>query len=206
MKKIAVLVFGVMMCGNVVFAQQGWYGISWLMDAGYAYYNGGTTWLRGNWTNSSVGCFVQLLWVGPNGVPDQAYAYGDGTGPTDDVVVDKLWIGHGAAMGDDGWFAGGDIAAGGNIVSGRVYFARFWTAPSPDWTNGLVPTSLTNFYANGPTWTFPMSNPIRDTFDVAYAGNIIANLSPLPIPEPAAVGLVLIGLGCVRMMRRRKAS
>lgn len=179
-------------------------GISWFMNNGYVLYNGGSAKLAGSWMDPSVGCFVQLLWVGPNGTPDQAYAYGDGTGPTDDVVIDTRWIGAGGADGADGWFSGGDIAAGGNVVSNRVYFARFWTAPSPNYALGLVPTSTTNYYANGPTWTYPHSNPVRDDFDVSYAGDIQTTLTPLAIPEPAAVGLVLVGLGCVRMMRRRQ--
>lgn len=180
-------------------------GINWAAITGYIYYNGGTTYLDGDFS-SSIGCFVQLLWVGPNGVPDQAYASGQGTGPTDDVVVDWRWIGAGGADGGDGWFSGGYIPAGGNIVSGRVYFARFWTAPSPNYSSGLVPTSLTNYYANGPTWTYPHSDPIGDGFDVTYAGDLSTTLSPLPIPEPAAIGLVLVGLGCVRLMRRRQAA
>lgn len=180
-------------------------GISWFMNNGYARYGGGTNLLKGAHFDNSVGCFVQLLWVGPNGTPDQAYNYGDGTGPTDDVVVDKRWIGAGAAMGDDGWFAGGQIMLGGNIVSGRVYFARFWSAPSPDWTNGLVPTSLTNRYANGPTWVYQQLLPVPDDFDVTYAGDVYTTLSPMAIPEPAAVGLVLVGLATVRMMRRRQS-
>ncbi len=180
-------------------------GIGWFMENGYAYYNGGVTMLAGS-TDSNLGCFVQLLWVGPNGTPDAAYAYGDGTGLSDDVVIGWRWIGGGAADGGDGWFSGGEYWAGGNVVSGRVYFSRFWTAPTPNYVSGLVPTSLTNYYANGPTWTYPHWNPIVDDFDAAYAGNIVLNQTPLAIPEPAAVGLVLVGLGCVRMMRRRQAA
>ncbi|MBP7829566.1 MAG: PEP-CTERM sorting domain-containing protein [Kiritimatiellae bacterium] len=178
-------------------------GISWFMNVGYANYGDGTTLLGGD-VSSSIGCFVQLLWVGANGVADQAYASGDGTGSTDDVVIEWRWIGAGAAGGDDGWFSGGLTAAGGDVQSNRVYFARFWSDASPNYAAGSVPTSVTNRYANGPTWTYPHSDPVADDFDVTYGGDVDTTLTPLAIPEPGVLALVALGLIGLRLTRKQR--
>ncbi|MBU1693588.1 MAG: hypothetical protein KKC51_06455 [Verrucomicrobia bacterium] len=178
-------------------------GIGWFQDVGYANYGDGTTLLNGDLL-SSVGCFVQLLWVGVDGTPSQAYNSGDGTGFSDDVVVDWRWIGAGAASGADGWFSGGQVVAGGDVQSNRVYFARFWSDASPNFAAGSVPTSLTNQYANGPTWTYPHSAPTFDDFDVTYAGDVDTTLSPLAIPEPGVLTMLVLGLMGLRATRKRK--
>ena len=178
-------------------------GIGWFAEANWLNYGDGSTRLTGSLLDTSVGCFVQLLWVGANGSIDSAYIDGsDGTGATDDLVVDTRWVG--AAVGDNGYFGGGDIAAGGNIVSGRVYFARVWSAPSPNYASGLIPTSGTNRYQNSATWTYPHSNPLRDSFDIAGSGDLNTTLAPLAIPEPGVLALVALGLIGLRLTRKQR--
>jgi len=179
-------------------------GINWFAVANYLYYENGTTWLDGN-TDNSLGCFAQLLWVGPNGTIDAAYGTGDGTqiGTSDDVVVDTWWVGAGVG-GADGWFDGANIGAGGQIQSNRVYFGRVWSAPAANYASGLVPTSLTNRYANSATWTYHAIDPVADDFDIASAA-LSTTLTPQSaIPEPAVLGLAVIGLLSLRLSTRKK--
>lgn len=182
------------------------YGIGWFVNNNWLNYSDGVTHLDGD-TSSNIGCFVQLLWVGPNGVIDPAVAGAPGLYGTelgDDVVVDWRWVGAGAAGGDDGWFSGGEAYEGGDIVSGRYYFARVWSAPASDYGNGYVPICLTNKYGNSSLWQYPRSNPVLDDFDITYDGDINTTLSPLAIPEPQVVLLLGVGAAVVRTRMRRR--
>lgn len=180
-------------------------GIQWAANANWLNYADGSTPLIGD-VSSSVGCFAQLLWVGANGVIDSAYADGaDGTGTTDDLVVDTIWVGYGVG-GDDGYFSGTSIAEGGDIVEGRVYFGRVWNAPSPSYSdpNGTVPSGALVRYQNSATWTYPSTQPTFDDFDIAGAGNLNTTLTPLAIPEPGVLALVALGLIGLRLTRKQR--
>jgi hypothetical protein len=181
------------------------YGILWYAESGFLHYADGSTKLNGD-TSSSFGCFVQLLWVGANGTIDAAYNSdsGAGIGSSDDVVVDKLWVGAGFANGADGWFSGGNVPEGGNMVSGRTYFARAWSAPALDYNNGFVPTSLTNKYGDSSTFTWRRILDGGDSFDVANP-SFSTTQTPLAIPEPAVLALALTGILCLRLFKRNKA-
>ncbi len=196
MKKI--LVAGLALFGAV--ATTFGNGLEWTCGQNWCCYsNGAPNYLKGS-TLSSVGCLAQLLWVGPNGVIDPAQNSGDGaTG--DDLVIDKNFMGNGVG-GVDGYFNVNQLTEGGNIVSGRVYYIRLWSAPASDFASGLVPTSPTNKYANSYLWTYPSSNPTFDTFDGTATENLNTTLSP--IPEPAMIFLGLAGLISLRVFRRRK--
>ncbi|HRZ11729.1 MAG TPA: PEP-CTERM sorting domain-containing protein [Kiritimatiellia bacterium] len=198
MRKIGIVLF-VLATAVCTFGE----GISWFAEVYWLNYGDGSTRLTGSLSDTSVGCFVQLLWVGANGVIDSAYVDGaDGTGATDDLVVDTRWVG--AGVGENGYFGGGDIAAGGNIVSGQVYFARTWSAPAANYASGYIPTSPTNRYQNSATWTYPHSNPLRDSFDIAGSGDLNTTLAPLAIPEPGVLALVGLGLIGLRLTRKQR--
>lgn len=200
MRKLIVLAL-IMAVAGVVYGE----GISWFANDQYMYYANGSTYLDGN-SDSSLGCFVQLIWTGPDNEIDTAYLDGgDGTSMDDDVVVDWRWMGSGLAGGADGWFSGGDVVDGGNIQSDRWYYARAWTAPADSYSAGDIPTSPTNKYGNSPTWQYPKSDPVRDGFDVTDSSypQFTTSLSPLAIPEPAVLALGLIGLISIRLLRRR---
>jgi hypothetical protein len=187
------------------------YGIQWSSVVGYLRYANGSTDLAGG--TSSVGCFVQLIWVGGNGLIDQGY-YGsniDGTGTaqgmvgSDDKVVSTAWIGEGGAGGGDGWFDSATVDEGGDVVGGRSYYLRAWTAPASSYASGYVPTSSTNKYLNSAPWTWTKTNPSYDPVDFTSAGEIFsATHVPLPIPEPAALGLGIIGLISLRFFNRKR--
>lgn len=176
-------------------------GISWFAGENWlCYASGYPNVLPGHISDPTVGCFVQLLWVGPNGVIDPAYFDGgDGTGPTDDLVVSKIWVGYG--VGEDGYFNAVELYDGDPIIQGRTYFARVWNAPSPNYAAGKIPTGPGVQYANSPTWVYPKIRPTFDDFDITYAGDLNTTLTP--IPEPAALALVACGLLGLRLTRKK---
>ena len=179
-------------------------GIEWNCAANWCNYSNGVTALNGD-SSSALGCFAQLLWVGPNGTIDPAYNSGTGAGllASDDVVIDKNFVGFGVG-GDDGYFGLNQLSEGGNIVSNRSYFIRVWSAPASDFANGYVPTSLTNKYGNSTLWTYHSVLPTYDTFDGTAGGDINTTLQPLAIPEPAMFGLGIVGLISLRFFGRKR--
>lgn len=110
-------------------------GIQW---GAWSLYDQTTTNLLTGGSDENTGSFVQLVWVGPNGIIDDATNAGDGT-TGDDVVVDISYVGSGAG-GDNGWFDGQTVDEGGAVQDGRGYYLRTWTQPASDFANGLVPT------------------------------------------------------------------
>ncbi|MBU0677040.1 MAG: hypothetical protein KJ626_02900 [Verrucomicrobia bacterium] len=178
-------------------------GINWSAYNNYLFESNGTTKLNGD-TLSSVGSFVQLLWVGGDGVVGDAGTTGDGTILGNDIVVDTWWVGGGNG-GLDGWFDLASVTEDGsnpNVVENRWYFGRVWNAPSPNFAGGDVPTGASVRYANSSTWQYPSTLPTGDTFDITQSVSLSTTLSA--VPEPTVLGLGLIGLMVVRLIRRRK--
>lgn len=179
-------------------------GIEWNCGAGWCNYSNGVTALNGD-VSSSLGCFAQLLWVGPNGTIDPAYNSGTGVGVllSDDVIIDKNFMGFGVG-GADGYFAANQLTEGGNIVSNRSYFIRVWSGPASDYANGYVPTSLTNKYGNTAAWVYHSVSATFDTFDGTELADLNTTLQPLAIPEPAMFGLGIVGLISLRFFGRKR--
>lgn len=202
-KKLAIALVVLALSHGIAFG----YGIQWSsVNGSLNYADGVSTPLFGS-TDSSLGCFVQLIWVGANGTIDQAY-YGDsinGTGPTDDSVVDWAWVGAGGAGGEGGWFDGQQVVEGSDVQDGRTFYLRAWSAPASSFASGYVPTSSTNLYANSATWTWTKTLPTFDLMDfTADSENFNTTLSPMAIPEPAMFGLGIIGLISLRLFGRKR--
>ncbi|MFH0909469.1 MAG: hypothetical protein V1929_11975 [bacterium] len=119
-----------------------------------------TTPLKGDTFDSTLGCFVQLIWAGPNDLINPAVNQGPGvTG--DDQVLAVAFVGQASFFPIDGLVIGGNI---GNDSNG-FYYVRAWSAPSPDFAGGLVPTSPTNRYGDSTLWANPGSRPGPDSFN-----------------------------------------
>ena len=165
------------------------------------YYGDGTTLADGD-ASSSVGCFVQLIWAGANGTFSTPINSGNGIpGGSDDQVQLTTWLGNNWFGNPDGRYAGsGTYTADSN----GNYVVRFWSAPSPDYGNGLVPTSTTNRYNQTASWANPGNEPPAgaDQFNILPGGGISMTLQA--VPEPAMIALGLVGLVSLRFFRRRK--
>ena len=202
MKKLLLVVALAFLASSGLTYGQGINWFSGVYSTNYLCYADGSTYLTGD-TDSSVGCFAQLIWVGANGIIDTAQNSGDGV-MGDDVVVDYWYVGAGSAGGDDGWFDSAFVSVGDSVISNGYYYARVWSAPSSDYSAGLVPTSATNYYANSTLWQFPQVDEVADQFEInpGTSGQLSTTLSP--VPEPAAFGLAIIGLVGLRFFGRKR--
>ena len=139
------------------------------------YASGGANYLAGQLTDSNVSCFVQLIFAGTNNTNDVAVNSATGT-TNDDVVIATSWIGKNPSSHQG--VKGVDVQT--NDVSG-FYFVRVWTAPSPDFSGGLVPVSPTNLYGDSRLFA---ANPSCDlpfcetNFDFGGNGGFATTLSP----------------------------
>lgn len=196
-KKVAIACLIALLSASA-YADFNWFNTS----TNRLYYNGGSVLLPGNQTDSSIGCFVQLIWAGADNTIDSAIA--SGTGVTDDDVVEATtWVGGNIIGGASGRYTYSTTVTADDP---GYYYIRFWTAPSANYASGLVPTSTTNFYGNTALWSNPGTEPpgATDIFNNIPNGGVSATLTASAIPEPTIVGLGLIGLMTLRLYRRRK--
>ena len=166
------------------------------------YYGDGTTFADGN-ASSTIGCFIQLIYAGADTVFSTPVNSGTGIpGGSDDQVIIASWIGNNVFGNADGRYSGNGSYT--NDVSAGNYIVRFWSAPSPDFGNGLVPTSTTNRYNQTASWANPGSEPpaTADSFNNLPNGGISLTLQA--VPEPAMIALGIVGLVSLRFFRRRK--
>ncbi len=114
-------------------------------------------------TSHLEGCFVQLIYAGPNGTNDLAKCGINTTGATaDDLVVDRAWFGYGTGFIyplEDGCMNAPRNFNAGGYGSGAKFFVRAWTAPASAYnpTNVLlsyVPVSETNRYGDSGIFTY----------------------------------------------------
>ncbi|MFH0881262.1 MAG: hypothetical protein V2A34_16240, partial [Lentisphaerota bacterium] len=108
------------------------------------YASGGTNYLYGDTQSNSAGCFAQLIYAGTNNQIDPAVATGNGTSG-DDEVCTNAWMGRGLFSSPHGRLEGGDFSGG---VVGGLYYVRAWSAPSPEYAMGLIPSFPTNKYGD----------------------------------------------------------
>jgi len=202
MKKLGIaLLVGYMAFAVVAEADFDWFNTATNRIA----YADGVTYLHGHRTNYLEACFVQLIWAGPDNEIDPAINSGQGvTG--DDQVHAWSWFGRNRFADPDGVMPDAPTLT---ADSNGFYYVRAWTAPSPDYDNGLVPTSPTNFYGNSALWNNPGNEPGPDKFDFGGAGdanNVGWSCNLSPIPEPTIAGLGLLGALALRMARKRRTA
>lgn len=178
-------------------------GIIWFNSSSnrITYASGGTDYLQGNRTDFTIGCFVQLINAGQDGLISIASIYGDGiTG--DDAVIATAWIGMNVFGADvNGWINNSGAAS---ALTTNLYYVRAWDAPASDYSSGLVPSFSGVQYGNSDLWTYPGDgSPPGDTaFNFGGAYGFATTLTP--VPEPTVLTLGLAGL--VAMMARRRRA
>ena len=199
--RLLVTAIGVFLFGHFsVRANIPWFNTS----TNRVYYDDGVTALFGYKGSNDISCFVQLIDAGTNGAIDVAINSGTGAN-ADDTVVAWSYIGENVPGAAGSTSAYGRVVASTftNETAGDLYYVRVWTAPSPDFSNGLVPTDATNFYGNSGLFTaltgFDPPNP-PENFNFGAAGGFSTTLQA--VPEPGTLALGLISATCVWLRRR----
>jgi hypothetical protein len=168
------------------------------------FYNDAVTALFGFKGSNDISCFVQFINAGTNSTIDAASNSGTGAS-LDDAVVAWSYIGENVPGLAGSTSAYGRVVATAfsNEVVGDIYYVRVWTAPSPDFSLGLVPTDSTNFYGNSGLFTansgFDPPNP-PENFNFGAAGGFATTLQA--IPEPGTLALCAVAAGCAWLRRR----
>ena len=197
------------MCGGVLCAERAQADISsFNTSTNRVYYEDAVTALFGYKGSNEISCFVQLIDAGTNGVADQALNSGQGT-YSDDTVVAWSYIGENVPGTAGSTSAYGRVVApnfAGDVV-GDIYYVRVWTAPSPDFSLGLVPTDSTNFYGNSGLFTasagFEPPNPPQN-FNFGGDGGFATTLQA--IPEPGTLALGVTAIACAWLRRRLRPA
>lgn len=191
---------------GVLFSLSSYGDFNWFnMTTNMVGYYGSNTGLAYSRTDSSVGCFVQLIWAGPNNTIDApVFSNVNGAGG-DDVVQVWSWFGRGA-FGDQSGVVPTISPNTLTTDSSGYYYVRAWSAPSPDLGAGQIPNNTSNYFGNSVLWLNPGNEPGPDEFN--FGGNGDANnigwRLTTQIPEPATMGLGILGLISLRLFSRKR--
>ena len=154
----------------------------------------GTTLITANQTLSTVGGFVQLLYLGADGIYNGFINSGTGV-VGDDVVAQTTWFGVGA-MGRAGEFVS---SATVSTIIGSKYEIRFFDTPAASYP-GSVPT--TGYYGLSQVFSQTGDPDVGGVDTFSFNANYSATIAV--VPEPSTVALMLAGLGVLGFARMRR--
>lgn len=124
-------------------------------------------------TNWMEACFLQLVFSGANQTNNPAISEGQGVTGDDEV---RAWSFFG--QGDDLYAENPGILPSqlisSNLVDGGFYFTRIWSAPTPDFAQGLVPVSATNRYVDSALWQYISTSPPAPNPEFNFGGSGLA--------------------------------
>ena len=174
--------------------------------------------LASSFTDSSIGCFAQLIFTGANGTADLLSTYLPVPVTTgswvsgDDVVVATMFCGQGNFLADfdPGNFVlqGAPAVVGTNGTGNGDYYVRVYNSPSLNFGgNDASPIGATYYFQSEEhTYTHNIQpGAPADSFYFAPNGGATL-LTTSPIPEPAALGLGIIGLISLRLFSSKRKS
>ncbi len=112
-----------------------------------------------------------------------------------------MFAGQGDSLYSDGFFPlQGSAAISGANPNGN-YYVRVYDAPNASFasgTNAPIPSGAAYYYQSG-LYSYTHSETLPDSFDFASSGA----QTMTPIPEPAMIGLGIIGVISLRLLRKR---
>lgn len=203
MRRMAFCVSVILMLS--AFTAHGVATISWYTEPpGELRQSDNSTLIVGNHTDPTLGGFLQLLFVGADGIDTLDYT--DWDTPTgllssgNDEVIGTWYVGGGVLgfLSPDGAFDAGTSAHEKPI--GSQFTVRFFEMPSPNFGTGLVPTSGNYGYSQIFSSTADPVNSGFESFEIHAP--LFANLGP--IPEPGTVALFGIGAVVLALRKRLK--
>lgn len=193
MKKATTVLFFALLASVIANTSSASITVTWATQGTTfrAYAADGTTLLTAG-TSSTAG-FLQLIYLGANGAYD-GYALNGTTGVAgDDTVLATSYIGQAAMAPADGRFTSTWInsSVAPNTAASRLVI-RFFDTPSPLFASGTAPVA--GNYGLSQVYTLskdPTGTPDVETF--AFNANYSAS-TPVAVPEPTTVALMLAGL------------
>jgi hypothetical protein len=166
--------------------------------------------------NPDLGGFVQLVYLGPDGI-FQSQLFGDWdtadglVGASDDEIIGSTFVGKGFILNTSGEFqtASSGVTAGldggGGVIGSMNFVIRFFDVASPNFPGGAVPTSGEYGYAyataGGAYFQATAVGP-TDNNNFSISNSFYTNLGP--IPEPSSVALFVLGAVTLVLRRRFK--
>jgi hypothetical protein len=162
--------------------------------------------LAGSKTDPLVGCYIQLLWTGANGLIDDINLSNlDGHGG-DDVVVARGYVGYGTGLGTTAGYFYSTAVNGASVSAYTVgvdaFYMRTWNAPvtsSGNYTSGYAPLSTATYYGNSATHVLADS-PTYDDWKLTSGFDTTIAV----VPEPTTIALFGIGLALIGFRRFKK--
>lgn len=166
--------------------------------------------------NPDLGGFVQLVFLGPDGIfqSEDYTAWDTATGllsSSDDLIVGKAFVGQGFIVNTSGEFQTSSSGLstgldGDGIPIGAMNFViRFFETASADYAVGAVPTSGKYGYAYstvGGAYFQATATGSTDNNIFTIGNSFYTNLGP--IPEPSSVALFALGAVTLALRRRFK--
>lgn len=161
----------------------------------------GSTPLTGDQSDPTVGCFIQLIFDGGDGLDPIDLGNTDGHGGNDQVIH-WTYIGYNTGLGTiPGYFdSGSDVADTSALSIGDTLWMRAWNAPAEsggDFTAGNAPLSTAIYYGDS-----------TDSYDIPDSGveqqwQLASSFSTVTaVPEPGT--FALFGLGLLTIAARRR--
>ncbi len=194
MKKLLTALVSVMILASAVHADLYWMNSLAINDQ-----NGVA--LAADESDYTIGCFAQLIYCGANNSIDFFSVVGSGvTG--DDVVMATMFAGQNEPFFSDGFFPAQSVPAVTGPNPDGIYYVRVYNAPNANFAQGNsapIPTTATHYFESA-TYNYTHSGTTPNTFDFAPDGGQTMNL----IPEPAMLGLGVIGLISLRLFARKR--
>ena len=152
-------------------------------------------------TESSVGCFAQLIYCGANAAIDPFVTSGSGVSG-DDAVLATMFAGQGDMFYSDGFFPMQGTPAISGANPNGTYYVRVYNAANLNFASGNsapIPSGATRYFQST-TLAYTHNETTPELFDFAPSGG----QTLLPIPEPAMLGLGIIGLISLRFFGRKR--
>jgi len=161
-------------------------------------------------TGYNSGAFIQVIWTGGDGTisPFDASSLNGVNALADDKVVATEWVGKGYPISGTGGNRNGYFVDTMSLTQGTAlgskFYIRFFDTTASNYPLGYVPTS--GKYSDYTDASFTITQGMIDSGlgTMKVLSSQLAT-TPVTVPEPSTIGLLLVGAGLVVFGRMRRS-